>query len=218
MIAFIERHRGDFGAEPSRRHRSEPDGEGRSAVFCRSPRQPSIAMLPSPGTRSLPRSAPGRMPWTSRRSRRSTARAAGATVPARSGISFGVTDTTSRVAPWSGSCIFMDDKGLCGVRRRRPSPIQRSLAPMTRSTGSSWRPCPTSSGASHCAPSVRGVASGGAIGPSPAGDGERFHLRVDMGGDGLVRGRARTNGALAPHPSSSMSSPARSWAGASRPR
>ena len=118
----------------------------RSAVFCRSPRQPSIAMPLSRAIPSLPRTAPGRTLWTSRRSRRPTARAGGAMVPANSGIDSVATGTTSRVALWSGSCIFTACKGLCVDRRRQPSPIQRSLARMTRSTGSSSRRRRTSSG------------------------------------------------------------------------
>ena len=38
MIAFTERHREVFGAGQLWRHRFKPDGEGRSAVFYRSPR------------------------------------------------------------------------------------------------------------------------------------------------------------------------------------
>ena len=159
----------------------EFSGSSRSAVFCRSPRQPFTVMPPSPAIPSWPRTVPGRTCRISRRSRQPTARAGGATVPARSGISFGVTGTTSRVAPWSGSCIFTDYKELCAVRRRRPSPIRRSLARMTRSTGSSWRPCPISSGC-RTSPMCR-------------------------------HGREWST-----WPSSSMSSPERSWAGAFRHR
>jgi len=66
------------------------------------------------------------------------------------------TGMTSHGAAWSRACVFKDYKGMCEARRRRPSPIQRSPAPTTRSTGSSWPPCPTSSGASHCSPLVQG--------------------------------------------------------------
>lgn len=51
---------------PSSKSIARSSGSSRSAVFCRSPRQPSIAMPPSLGMPSLPRIASGRVLWTSK--------------------------------------------------------------------------------------------------------------------------------------------------------
>ena len=102
MIAFIEKHRGVFGVEPICRVLPiAPATFHRHAAIARNPE------LASDRARQDVQDF--------EKIKAPTARAGGATVPARSGTSFVATGTTSRVAPWSGSCIFTDYKGLCAA-------------------------------------------------------------------------------------------------------
>lgn len=74
-------------AEPSRRHRSEPDGEGRSAARWRSPRRPAMRMPRAGPTRRRPRRGHVATACSAAMSGGSGRRTSGSTACARSGAS-----------------------------------------------------------------------------------------------------------------------------------